>query len=334
MQSITVEELHQFVYRMFRACKLTPRHAEVCATHIVTNERRGIISHGLRRLPNYIARLDAGVINPRARVRVIRRQGATTLLDGQHAMGQVTATHATSTAIRLARRYGIACVGAQRCEHIGALDAYVRTMVEHQLVSIVLCNTPLAMAPIGGTRPLIGSNPIAIGIPGRLSPLMIFDGTTAATSRGKLLMARDAHQPLHAHVAVDANGAPTTDAQAALAGAILPSGVLGYGIGLAIGLMTGGMLGGMADSELPSFFATPFQPTPGSMLILAIDPTAFGGLAQLHAVGESWLTQIRQSHGNPRIPGDLRTIRNEISVPDALAKELAAIATSKGIPRW
>lgn len=334
MHSITAQALHQFVYRMFRACQLTPRHAEVCATHIVTNEQRGIISHGIRRLPNYIARIDAGVIQPRARVRVIKRHGATTLLDGAHAMGQITATRATTTAIRLTQRFGIACVGAQRCEHIGALDAYVRAIVDHQLVGIVMCNSPIAMAPLGGTRPFIGSNPIAIGIPGAQSPLMIFDGTTAATSRGKLLIARDTHQPLNAHVAVDAHGIPTTDAHAALSGAILPSGVLGYGLGLAIGLMTGGMLGGLADPTLPSFFATPYQPTPGSMLIIAINPAVFGGVAQLHAVGESWLTQIRQSHGTPRIPGDQRNVRHEIAVPDALVAELTALATSKGIPRW
>lgn len=334
MQSINAQSLIDFVTRLLRAYRLSPTNAALCATHIIGNDQRGIISHGIRRLPNYLERIEAGVIDPRARIRVLRRHGATAWIDGQHAMGQITASQATRTVIRLAQRYGVACVGAQRCEHVGALDTYVRTMVEDHLVGIVICNSPVAMAPLGGTQALIGSNPIAIGIPGGITPLMVFDGSTAATSRGKILAAAEAHQPLSQHVAIDAQGQPTTDAHAALAGAILPAGSLGYGLGLAIGMLTGAMIGGVNDAQLPSFFATPHQPTPASLMMVAINPAMFGGVAQLSSVSAQWIAQIRQSHGHPRIPGDARQLRDEIVVPARVLVQLTHAATTKRIALW
>jgi L-2-hydroxycarboxylate dehydrogenase (NAD+) len=334
MPSINAIRLTQFVTRLLRAYHLSPTHAALCANHIVTNDQRGITSHGIRRLPNYLERIEAGAIDPRARVRTITRHGATAWLDGQHAMGQVTATKATRILIKRAMRYGVACVGAQRCEHIGALDAYVRAIVDHQLIGIVICNSPVAMAPLAGSQPLIGSNPIAIGIPGSTTPLMIFDGATAASSRGKVLAAAEAKLPLPPHVATDSHGQPTQDAHAALTGAILPAGTLGYGLGLAIGMLTGGMVGGVSDVQLPSFFVTPYRPTPTSLLMLAIKPAMFGGVAQLTNVAETWVAQIRQSQGNPRIPGDARQLRDEIIVPDAVIAQLMHIAATKHIPLW
>lgn len=334
MQSINSNTLTDFVMRLLRAYRLSPTHAALCANHIIGNDQRGIVTHGIRRLPNYLTRIDAGSINPRARVRVIARHGATAWIDGQHAMGQITATHTTHTVIRLAQRYGVACVGAQRTEHIGALDAYVRTIVSHQLVGIVVCNSPVAMAPLGGTQPLIGSNPIAIGIPGQHHPLMVFDGSTAATSRGKILAAAETQQVLPPHVAVDTHGQATQDAHAALSGAILPAGALGYGLGLAVGLLTGGMISGIDDTQLPSFFGEPHQPVPASVLMLAINPTMFGGIQQLSRVGDAWVAQIRQSRGNPRIPGDMRQLRETITVPERVLAQLQHHATTKRIPLW
>lgn len=334
MHTINAQSLIDFVTRLLRAYHLSPTNAALCASHIISNDQRGIVTHGIRRLPNYLERIEAGAINPHARVQVISRHGATAWLDGQHAMGQITASKATHTVIRLAQRYGIACVGAHRCEHIGALDAYVRTMVDHQLVGIAICNSPIAMAPLGGTQAFIGSNPIAIGIPGSTTPLMVFDGSTAATARGKILAAAETNQPLPPHVAVDAQGQPTTDAHAALAGAIMPAGPLGYGLGLAIGMLTGGMIGGVSDTQLPSFFATPHQPTPASLMMIAINPAMFGGVAQLSSVGGQWIAQIRQSHGHPRIPGDSRQQRAVIDVPDGVIAQLTLAATHKRIALW
>ena len=125
-------------------------------------------------------------------------------------------------------------------------------------------------------------------------------------ARGKIIAAADAGNDIPAHWALDAAGNPTRNPQHALAGAIMPAGVLGYGIGLGIALLTGAMIGGQSDDQLPSFFAQPYQPVPTSMLMIGIDPAAFGGMDQLQQVGEALVTRIRHSQGTPRIPGDQR----------------------------
>ncbi len=99
-------------------------------------------------------------------------------------------------------------------------------------------------------------------------------------------------------------------------------------------MMTGALIGGIADSNLPSFFEKPYQPTPTSMLLIAINPAHFGGITQLEAVASAWVTQIRQSHGAPRIPGDRRQLRDHITLPASLIAQLTQYATSKGISLW
>jgi LDH2 family malate/lactate/ureidoglycolate dehydrogenase len=99
-------------------------------------------------------------------------------------------------------------------------------------------------------------------------------------------------------------------------------------------MLTGGMIGGINDTHLPSFFATPHQSVPASLLMLAINPAMFGGMEQLTRVGQAWVNQIRQSMGSPRIPGDSRQIRETIMVPESVLAQLHRDATAKRIPLW
>ena len=165
-----IAHLQQFIAALLRRAQLTPRHALLVATAIADAEARGIPSHGVRRLPNYLTRLAAGAITARPNLRWIRQQRATALLDADHGMGHIAAHYAVQRLIRTTRRYGIASVGIIRNEHLGALDHSIQTIVAAQLVGIMLVNTPAAMAPLGGTTALIGSNPLAIGIPGAQQP--------------------------------------------------------------------------------------------------------------------------------------------------------------------
>jgi (2R)-3-sulfolactate dehydrogenase (NADP+) len=136
----------------------------------------------------------------------------------------------------------------------------------------------------------------------------VFDGATTAVARGKISAAAERNQPIPSHWALDAHGQPTNDPQAALAGALLPAGTLGYGLGLAIALLTGGMLSGVSDDQLPSFLNPPHQPVPTSVLMIGIDPEALGGLAHLHHYGQAFVERIMASRGNPHIPGQRRAV--------------------------
>lgn len=301
--------LSRLIARLLRHHQLSPAHARIVAHAISDAESRGITSHGVRRLPNYVARLRAGAINAHPQLRWSQLRPATLMLAADHAFGQLASHYAVPRLIRRTRRYGIAAVGIMQCEHVGALDTPLRTIVAANLAAIIMCNTPVAMAPIGGKTALLGSNPIAIGIPGADTPLMVFDGATSSVARSKIVAAAEHNHDIPNTWAIDAHGNPTSDAHAALAGALLPAGTLGYGIGLAVALLTGAMLGGVSDDQLPSFLQAPHQPVATSMLMIGIDPAAFGGHQQLQQVGGALVAKIRTSHGQPRIPGDARQVR-------------------------
>jgi (2R)-3-sulfolactate dehydrogenase (NADP+) len=309
--------LTRMITRLLRHYDVPVTHARIVARAIADAEARGITSHGVRRLPNYVERLRAGAINPRPQFHWQTTHRATAQLDANHAFGQVATYYAAQRVIRMTRRYGIAAVGIHHCEHVGALDTTVRMLVAAQLATLMLVNTPAAMAPLGGTVAILGSNPIGIGIPGISEPLMIFDSATTTVSRGSIVAAARHGTPIPADWALDADGRATSDATMALAGALRPAGRLGYGVGLAIALLTGAMIGGTSDDHLPSFLQAPHHAVPTSVLLIGIDPNAFGGLHQLHAVGAPLLSRIRHSHGQPRIPGDARQQR--ILAPDVKA---------------
>ena len=302
------QKLIRAIVAILRFHGLSTPHARLVAHAIADAEARGITSHGVRRLPNYLARLQAGAINATPNLRWQQTHRATATLSADHAFGQIATATACKRLIAMTRRYGVAAVGIAQCEHIGALDSPIRAIVTANLAGIAVVNTPVAMAPYGGQTALLGSNPIAVGIPGYNQPLMIFDGSTASVARSKIIAAAEKGHEIPSHWALDANGHATNNPHHALAGAILPAGVLGYGIGLGIALLTGAMIGGTSDDQLPSFFTPPYQPVPTSVLMIGIDPAAFGGMTQLQRVGDALVTRIRSSHGQPRMPGDMRVV--------------------------
>jgi LDH2 family malate/lactate/ureidoglycolate dehydrogenase len=298
--------LARHIVRILRQYHLSIAHARIVANAIADAEARGITSHGVRRLPNYIERLRAGAINPVPHLHWHITRRGTAVLDADHAFGHVATHYAARRLVTMTRRTGIAAVGIRRCEHMGALDTPLRTLVTANLVTLIMVNTPPAMAPIAGHTAILGSNPIAIGIPGTAQPLMIFDGATTRVARSKVVAAATAGQTIPTDWAIDAHGNATSDPHHALAGALLPAGTLGYGMGLSIALLTGAMIGGVSDDHLPSFLQAPHQPVPTSVLMIGIDPDAFGGLTQLQHVGGALVTRIRADRGQARIPGDMR----------------------------
>jgi (2R)-3-sulfolactate dehydrogenase (NADP+) len=161
----------------------------------------------------------------------------------------------------------------------------------------------------------------------------VFDGATTAVARGKISAAAERNQPIPSHWALDAHGQPTNDPQAALAGALLPAGTLGYGLGLAIALLTGGLLGGVSDDQLPSFLNPPHQPVPTSVLLIGIDPDAMGGLAHLYQHGQAFVERIVASRGNPRIPGQRRNLpATSITLDASTLSTLTALADKYHLP--
>jgi len=217
--------------------------AEIIAAGLVDAELSGYPALGLARLLSIVEDPRAG--EPRAPVAIVHETPVSALLDGGNNVGLYALDRASEIAVAKARATGFALVGVHNSFFSGRNARYVETISRAGFVCIhTACSEPYVAAP-GGTAPELGTNPIAIGLPGKPDPL-ILDMGTSAIARSEVVLAARLGQALPEGLALDREGRPTSDAAAALLGSILPfGGHKGFGLSLivqALGLLAGAAL--------------------------------------------------------------------------------------------
>jgi LDH2 family malate/lactate/ureidoglycolate dehydrogenase len=218
--------------------------ARETAECLLLAELRGVDSHGLVRLPVYAKRLQAGVVKARPEIAVDRRYGSVALVDGGNGLGPVVGARAMETAIELARTNGFGFVGVRNSNHFGAAAFYVEKAVREGFIGTAISNAPPNMAAHGGKERFLGTNPLAVGIPAGEEPPLVFDASSSIAARGKIINAAHKNLPIPEGWAIDTEGRPTTNAAAALAGAVLPfGGPKGSAISFIIDIMSGVLTG-------------------------------------------------------------------------------------------
>lgn len=291
--------------------------ARATARALVFAEADGHAGHGLVRLAGYTAQLRAGKIRGRAEPALTHSRAAAAAVDACNGFAYPALDLAIDWLIRVAPVQGIAAVGVRRSGHCGAMGLVVEQIARHGLTGFMVANTPAAMAPWGGRRPLLGTNPIACAMPYADDPVVI-DLSLSKVARGHVLAAQLHGEPIPEGWALDADGAPTTSADSALRGTMVP---LGAAKGAALALMVEALAAGLTGSSY-AFDASSFLdeqgPPPGTgQFLLAIDPSACGGgidhLAKLFA-------EIAGEDG-ARLPGVSRFARRRAAQAEGLLVE-------------
>lgn len=231
--------LEDIATRLFSACGMSIDDAATVAASLVSADLRGIHSHGVLRIPDYVAKLTREGVDPKAEPQTISDTGAALVVDGCNAMGQVAATLAMDLAIERARTINVAFAAVRGSNHCGALDWYTMKAADQNMIGIAGTNALPTMAPPGGTEKIVGLNPISVAFPtGTVSPFVI-DVALGATAHGKIRVYAQKGLPIPEGWAFDANGQPTTDACAALEGLIQPiGGHKGIGLAMVIGILS------------------------------------------------------------------------------------------------
>lgn len=261
------ETLQTFVTNVFLQLGVPQEDASWTAETLVLAELRGVTSHGVIRLPAYVRRLEAGMLNPRPKLRVLKEAGPMALLDGDNGMGQVTSKHAMQDCIARAESHNVGLVFLKRSNHFGMASTYACLAADRGMIGLCTTNTPSFMVPFGGRKPMVGNNPIAIAIPG--DPPIVLDMALSAVARGYLHQAARAGKPIPEGWGVDAEGRPSTDPNIVLeSGSLAPiAGYKGSGLAVVIDAVLGAFSGeghshqirGMMDlsgpSQVPHLFA-------------------------------------------------------------------------------
>lgn len=224
----------------------TPRDEAVSvADSLILAQEAGHASHGVIRLIEYTSFVKKGTVIPYVRPTVFAERGATLAIDGHWGWGQVACKYALEIALRKVKEFGTVTITVKNVNHIGRLGEYVEMLAEHNLVSLMWCNSDPSVAAFGGKDRLFGTNPFAAGIPTSAKPIII-DFATAASAEGKLRVARANKQQIPTGMVIDKEGRESTDPESFYAGgALLPfGGHKGYCMSLMIELLGGALSGG------------------------------------------------------------------------------------------
>lgn len=268
----------------FSAHGLTDADARQTAEVLVSADARGKHSHGLLRLPRFVRGIAHGNVDPAGEIEVVADRGGAATISGGSRLGPVVASAAVGEAMDRADEFGVSAVGVNDSNHLGMLGYYTDQLRQEGYVGIGLTNTEPAMPPHGGSDPILGTNPIAIGLP--TDPAFNLDMSTSAIARGSVVERRHAGQSLPDGVALDANGDPTTDPEAALDGTILPfGGPKGSGLAIAVEVLAGGLAGAAMGDDVTGTYHTEDPCTKGD-LFLAVDPGALGATAFVDRASE------------------------------------------------
>jgi LDH2 family malate/lactate/ureidoglycolate dehydrogenase len=237
-------DLLDYACRVLERLDVPPEHAREVAGCLIKAELRGVGSHGMVRLPVYAQRIRAGVVKAQPDIRIVSTGTASALIDGDNGLGPVVGARAMDAALDLARTHGTGLVGVRHSNHFGPAAYYVEKAVGAGCIGLAISNAPPNMAPFGGRTRFLGTNPVAIGIPAGLEDPLIFDASTSVVARGKIIVAAQTGQSIPEGWAIDPEGHPTTDANLALAGAVLPFGgpkgsALSFIIDIFCGVLTG-----------------------------------------------------------------------------------------------
>lgn len=335
------QALHTFTRDVFIKLGVPAADAETAAGVLVHADVLGIDSHGVARLaghPGYVTGLKRGLIRPVAHPRVVTETAATALVDGDSGLGGMVSTRAMELAIAKADATGVGAVTVTNSHHFGICCHYAMMALPRDMIGVAMTNAAAQVAPAGGKRPLLGTNPLSVAVPAKNERPFILDMATSVGAAGKIEIAKRTGKPIPEGWLLDANGESTVDAQALWnGGSLLPLGskpelanYKGYGLSVAVDVLCGVLSGFGFSSTLESgSWAGHF------FLALRID--AFRPLADFLGMMDTMIQTLRTAepapgvervyvHGEKELDAERDRLQNGIPVHPSVVESLRGLA--------
>ncbi|WP_127754150.1 Ldh family oxidoreductase [Devosia sp. 1566] len=326
MINIAAEDARRVSEAALRRAGVPPEAAALQVDLLLEAELRGRPSHGLLRLPRLTDRMANGVTSPTATGNMTWRSENFLQVNGQDGLGPVVAMAALELAAERARQSGVVVVAIAHSNHLGMLAWYAEKLAREGLVTLGFTTSEALVHAWGGRTPMLGTNPVAIGVPQPGDPFVL-DMATSLVSMGQIYDYAQRGQELPEGWALDAEGEPTTDPEAAKKGSIAPFGeAKGYALGLALELLVVALTDSAIGRDVTGTLDSTRPATKGDVFIL-IDPDLQPGTSARIA---AYLDLVRAS-------GDAEGAR-KVAVPGDRAMRVRAERLQTGIalpePLW
>ena len=294
----------------------------------------GVPSHGIRMLPGLVRGIREGKANPHPQITIVRERAASCLLDGDNGPGRFVSVQAMQRAVERAKQFGVGACVATRVTHWGRAHAYAYRAAQAGCIGICTTNAIPNMLAYGSSRPLLGNNPLAIGVPRGARDPIVLDMAMSQAAVGKVGTYLREGKAAPANWGLDVNGNPTNDPTAILAsGKLLPLGDhKGAGLALMLELLTGALAGGLFSFEVVQREKTGLDPD-SSKLFIALDVQAFVALERFTQRIDGLLAWLRAAEPglNVTYPGERgwqtrdRNLRDGVPIHREIVEQLRAV---------
>jgi (2R)-3-sulfolactate dehydrogenase (NADP+) len=321
---ITVQEIETKAKAAMIAHGAGDGQAAHVARAVARAEALGNVICGLYYLESYCTQLASGRVNGTVDPVVTKPRGSAVLADAKFGFAQPAFAAGLDLAVDTARENGVATLAVANAHTCTSLGFFTEQIAARGLIAIGMTNASPVVAPPGGNKAVIGTNPIAMTVPGDGAPAMHFDFSTSAVALGKITMAKAAGEKIPTGWAVDANGNDTTDPTAALGGALVSAGgYKGWGFGLMVELLAAGMTGSVNSLDVKGLKLPDGPPHGLGQFYILMDPATYG---DNFADRFARVADAVAEQDGARIPGANRTAMDVIDVPDALWTQTLALA--------
>ena len=322
---LTLEEISTLAKEALIDSGASAGAASSLAAAVTAAERDGIRSHGLIYVPIYCEHLKCGKVNAAAEPAVLSQDGSTIVIDADCGFAHPAIDIGFDKLRPLAKALGCAALTVRNSYNCGVLGYHVERLAEEGLVAIGFTNAPASIAPAGGQKPVVGTNPFALAVPGDSGgAAFVLDQSASVVAKSEIMTRSREGRPIPEGWALDADGQPTTDPEQALKGSMAPSGgYKGFGIGLLVEVMAAALSGATLGIHASPFSGTEGGPPRTGQCFLALSPDAFSSDTFDDRIQA--LTQAIATQGEARLPGSHRLGHRQRSESDGASVDQSLV---------
>ncbi|KAI0444873.1 Malate/L-lactate dehydrogenase [Xylaria telfairii] len=313
---VDASDARKFVEDVLVGNGVPASNAEVVARCLIAADLRGVDTHGMNRIPSYMTRVRQGVLDGTASPELTQVTPVVAQVDGRNGFGFLAASKGMAAAVDMAREFGIGMVSIKHSNHFGMSAWIVQQAIDAGMMSLVFTNSSPALPPFGGKGKRLGVSPIACGAPGGKEKPFILDMAPSVAARGKIYKAKRRGEKIPLDWALDSEGRPTDDPEAALGGVMQPmGGPKGSGLSIMMDVFSG-VLSGSAFAGHVTGPYDPSRPSDVGHFLIAIKPDLFMSLEDFRERMDYLYQRVvgtDKAAGVDRIyfPGEIEQLRKE-----------------------
>ena len=305
-KTLSLSEIEDLSMRALLAAGTSASNARPLAAATAATEADGVASHGLAYIPIYCEHVRCGKVEGQAKPVLAQTRPAVLTVDAATGFAHPAIDLGFEKLIPLARENGVAVLAIRNSYNCGVLGYHTYRLAAAGLVGLGFTNSPASIAPSGGCKPVVGTNPFSIAAPGEGGePAILIDQSASTIAKSEVMKHAREGQPIPVGWALDSEGNPTTDPNVGLKGSMAPSGgYKGVGVALLVEMMAAALTGATLGIHASPFAGTVGGPPKTGQFFIAIDPGATSGGEFAARMAD--LVAVIHAQEGAHLPGDGR----------------------------